>query len=192
MDHGWRESTHDRNALPIKKRPPRKEQREWKTGCECVSETFCNTWTHLFWGHRKPPLQHHCISLDRRRHIMIAPQPSNPHMQRRQGKARQGSKASKNSPSDGSFLCSVVPAPQSRPNSVIFFTHVQGYDHPPPALLHLTRAQSFVSYLFLLFSHHTANLISSPQFLPIIPGRQTPIWREPWMRVCHPSLPCCM
>jgi hypothetical protein len=94
----------------------------------------------------------------------------------------QAEKASRKVPPDGSFLSSVLPAPHSRPNSVIFFT--------PPALPQLTRAQSFVSYLFLL--SHTANLISSPQCLPIILGRQTPTWREHWMRVCHLSLPCCM
>jgi hypothetical protein len=66
MDGDWRESTHDRSALPIGKRPPRTNSENGKLS---VSETFCDTWTQFFWGHRKPP---HCnitasVSLDRRR-----------------------------------------------------------------------------------------------------------------------------
>jgi hypothetical protein len=114
------------------------------------------------------------------------PQSSNPHRQKRQAKNSRQTAPS-----------SVRPFQLHTPDLIRSSSSPtsQGYDQGPPlppALPQLTRAQSFVSYLFLLLSHHTANLISSPQFLPITLGRQTPTWREHWMRVCHPSLPCCM
>jgi hypothetical protein len=88
---GWRESTHDRSALPIGKRPPRTNSENGKLS---VSETFCDTWTQFFWGHRKP-LQCNItasVSLDRlgAHHDHDMPQSSRPAVPiGRKGKGRQ-------------------------------------------------------------------------------------------------------
>lgn len=121
---GFGESTHDRDALPIGKRPPTKHSEKGRLS---VRETFCNTWTPFFWRLRQPL---HCNITASVWIVVVGASRSCPSPAVPTG--RRGGKGKQKFPPDGSFLSSVFPAPHSRPNSVVFLTHVQGYDQGPP------------------------------------------------------------